>query len=666
LIRDAVDAVDVYRLHADFVLAMCPELSQHPLLNSDTSITNTSMHISLPEPLPSILLLITFKQALPPYHRALHLTTIVLSKFSIMISFHPNCTLPLHSGNFVAAPNVRGTLEIVWSCGSVIILCCWSILHLSVPPQFNPETNIQKLRRRLYLFFRKLKYTGYTMLAPEAIMSRAIVDLLSARAFRRPLQRLAKHDGVPWSLSHTFIANMGGFAICFHHYPERLGDVGINDPETVFQSSYPPRLILSQVCKNCHQVDDPPNHEVDSSTAAQEVASSTVEPNTENITESSQRLASQVVQQTGSFPANPASSTQPGHGSMHGMQKNYGTRRDSGDSDGTFFRTRYRQRIELFGRLFGKMTWDPHYEHTSISKNIFTDDPNIREDPTLRDSHIMVCHLLAFEGNVWTVNASQLLKARRYGIIDRLPYVKEDELNDKNKSNFLVKFLAVTQVVWLIVQLIIRYISKKESSQLEIMTVAFSICAFITYCILWDQPQDVTTPIYIGASKTPNIAEFKDIVQSGPIPIKPFPEFEVPGIRCNSGSLIEVGDLNSSHRSTATCVWVSIAIGALVFGSIHLFAWNLSFPNDTEKLLWRLSSILAALIPAVLATLLAIANRSRGIGVQERWYFIISLFGISVFVLARLCLVVEAFRSLYFLPPEAFIYTWTSNVLHLG
>ncbi|KAI7783701.1 hypothetical protein LA080_011410 [Diaporthe eres] len=38
-------------------------------------------------------------------------------------TFTSNCTLPPEGANFVSAPNIRGTLEIVCSCAGILLLC---------------------------------------------------------------------------------------------------------------------------------------------------------------------------------------------------------------------------------------------------------------------------------------------------------------------------------------------------------------------------------------------------------------------------------------------------------------------------------------------------------------------------------------------------------------
>ncbi len=49
--------------------------------------------------------------------------------------YHPNCILPAESVQFIAAPGIRSTLEILWASVASIIACTYSTLHLNVPEQ---------------------------------------------------------------------------------------------------------------------------------------------------------------------------------------------------------------------------------------------------------------------------------------------------------------------------------------------------------------------------------------------------------------------------------------------------------------------------------------------------------------------------------------------------
>jgi hypothetical protein len=136
-----------------------------------------------------------------------------------MIHFSPNCSLPLAAPTFVDSANIRGTMDIVLSSLSIILLCTWAILHLNVPPQHEPVGTSQKIGKAAFVLWRKVKWMIITVFGPEIILSLAAVDLYAARASHREIAKLAEEDGVPWTLTHPYFANIGGFAIRFADDP---------------------------------------------------------------------------------------------------------------------------------------------------------------------------------------------------------------------------------------------------------------------------------------------------------------------------------------------------------------------------------------------------------------------------------------------------------------
>jgi len=52
-----------------------------------------------------------------------------------------------------------------------------------------------------------------TVLAPEIIIMAAASDLKLARKHHKKLRAWAEKDGIPWTLTHTYYANMGGFVL---------------------------------------------------------------------------------------------------------------------------------------------------------------------------------------------------------------------------------------------------------------------------------------------------------------------------------------------------------------------------------------------------------------------------------------------------------------------
>ena len=101
----------------------------------------------------------------------------------------------------------------------------------------------------------------------------------------------------------------------------------------------------------------------------------------------------------------------------------------------------------------------------------------------------------------------------------------------------------------------------------------------------------------------------------------------------------------------------------MLFGGIHAGAWNFEFPTRTELLLWRCASLWTA----VCGPILIMVGILFGHFEKTKSLFVIALPILTfLYVVARLALLVEIFRTLFFLPPDAFVSTWASYVPHVN
>lgn len=137
-------------------------------------------------------------------------------------------------------------------------------------------------------------------------------------------------------------------------------------------------------------------------------------------------------------------------------------------------------------------------------------------------------------------------------------------------------------------------------------------------------------------------------------------------------------------------------IGGVLFGGLHCLAWNSPFPTIVEQVAWRVCSILTTALPVVASIPLSVwvklhlwekddgsqagqellaAEESAGRTQKDRKNLdrmrgvvgaVLLLCFIAPYVLARLFIMVEMFRSLGYLPPEAFIQTWSGSFPHFG
>lgn len=143
-------------------------------------------------------------------------------------------------------------------------------------------------------------------------------------------------------------------------------------------------------------------------------------------------------------------------------------------------------------------------------------EDSIRQISTPKMTSFQVLNLSRFEHGGWALTALQLLRAKGFKLYDALPPVAPHELESLNKSDSLVKLLAMLQIGWLMIQLFVRYKNNIVSSQIEIATLAFSICSLLTYAILWNRPRGVTTRYRVKATKAPKLNEIMSLATFGP------------------------------------------------------------------------------------------------------------------------------------------------------
>jgi hypothetical protein len=265
-------------------------------------------------------------------------------------------------------------------------------------------------------------------------------------------------------------------------------------------------------------------------------------------------------------------------------------------------------------------------------------------------------NLMVLRGNIWIVDGIQLEYARGVGIITAIPAVTDDQIMDRSKGDWVTKALAILQVTWLWVQLIVRTTQRLTATQLEIMTAAFATCSVITYALYLQKPKDIKTRIRIAAARYPTVQEMKVLGRKGPSSVW-FQRIH-----------LQLGNDNIHHKEGKDSAPVMIVICgfiAMVFGSVHFASWNSRFPTWGEQLGWRVACVILLVIPVPTCGLMLLDHHLEGKRREKKQKIQpgTSLKGISfalegIYVLARLFMMVEAGRSLYYQPKESFLATW--------
>ncbi|CAM1508995.1 Fc.00g027340.m01.CDS01 [Cosmosporella sp. VM-42] len=522
-----------------------------------------------------------------------------------MIEFTPNCTFPTtFPSGFIKAPNIRSTTEIVWSCTSIITLSTWSVLHLTVPPDLKPQSKLQKFRKQAYLLGRKLAWTGIMLAFPEYLVGISTTNLFACWINDPRLEELARDDDVPWSLTHTILANMGGIALRFSE-PDRRTRPG----------------------QSCRPEDDP-----DEAILASEPNTNTGEYELASLS------SSQEIRVAFSGQSSQTQLLQP----------------DYSVASPPDFLHDFRKSQENHLRGLGDAPWKPFGPHLALATRARTDTREVLGSA----KHYKAKHIAPLHGNTWILDSKQLALARIHGVIPKLPCLEENEINDKSKSDGLVRLLALLQVLWLAIQLIIRRAEGYPFSALEVSTLAFSSCAFIIYVSEWPKPKDVGVPFYVDTDAVVSPEAFAIIAEAAPISFLQARHYYIP-----QSVVHQVFEGCYQKKHIDRIIILTSIISTMLFGGLHLFARNLELPSHIEKYLWRGSALTVAIAPTVSALLVPLESvLFHRIDRYTKWS--VTVLG-PLYLFGRLFIIVESYRSLCFLPPGAFISTWASNVPHV-
>jgi len=351
----------------------------------------------------------------------------------------------------------------------------------------------------------------------------------------------------------------------------------------------------------------------------------------------------------------------------------------TGTQEGPILKDSFGKKLGTPSTRHGRQTWCLDKRNQSLANTAM--DSLMEREPSLR-LRSRQRNLMALQGNFWVLDATQLRLAREFGVLEHLPQISEHDLEDQNKGDALVKALAVAQSVWLIVQLLVRFAKHLPSSQLELMAAAFAGCSSFTYVLFWFKPKDAGQPRHFRATRYPTAEEVLAIAMEGPTTFFHYREgYWIPNNTVHRIHWSKNQEPDSADRYPRISFLIGSVTGAIIFGVPHLFAWNFAFPTTIERLIWRIAAVLAVVLPVVGLVVDLIfsffykrkARHARHAIMpghfQRKFLSIISkiiwIFALSYF-LVRIYMMVEVFRSLFYLPPRVFRTTWSSSVPHIG
>ena len=243
--------------------------------------------------------------------------------------------------------------------------------------------------------------------------------------------------------------------------------------------------------------------------------------------------------------------------------------------------------------------------------------------------------------------------------VQELERVNENDIKDLAKSDSVTKFFACFQGLWVLTQAISRIYQHKALFLLEVTTSAYICCAVGIYAFWWEKPQNCSTPIMITSSDEAidelSSSAYKKHIDHG------F-EFVWAGRSLSYSSAV---DWNIYSTSAYYCLIGLAVLSLTIFGFIHLASWNSRLPSTIELWMWRGSS-LHCVIYAGLFALDAAWCASEKMQAFHNALDQITNYGIPLYVIVRIYMIVEVFISLRALPASTFqSVQWSSFVPHI-
>jgi len=261
---------------------------------------------------------------------------------------------------------------------------------------------------------------------------------------------------------------------------------------------------------------------------------------------------------------------------------------------------------------------------------------------------------------VWHVAIEDILKLRECGILSTLPTISADHINNMSTGDFFAKATAVVQVTWMVIQVIVRFVKGLPVTQLEVTACSFAVTTCLIYLLWWEKPQGVNRVTELPSSLDYNIGSR----YSSRISVFELDFLLDPNSRLRKWFAKEGMANDSIAYGYYWEFGIGITLGGVALGAVQCAAWDLDFPTTFELYLWRYSSVVTAAILPVMAVVIFSMSVFRVAAPRVRKY--VSMATWVIYILGRLAIIIETVRTIFFLPPGAFVSTWSSTIPHIA
>jgi hypothetical protein len=260
----------------------------------------------------------------------------------------------------------------------------------------------------------------------------------------------------------------------------------------------------------------------------------------------------------------------------------------------------------------------------------------------------------------------EVTRAEQRVMVPCIPNINHSKILEVSRSDLVLKTIWLLQISWYLLQCIARATQHLSISLLELSTIGLVICAFMIQTLWWSKPLDVqsSTPIPI------NELSFDDEKAA-----------RIVRVEEEDDSWGGSRTINTSHRTvyeykmrvnndttTSNKAVIALPIVGIIFGAVHLVAWQFYFHTARERFLWRIFAILVAGTPMVLTAVERLAYWLDVESVESLdWIGYVFWWLKAILILAyaasRIYLIAMSFVSLRHLPESTYPTVQWANYL---
>jgi hypothetical protein len=134
-----------------------------------------------------------------------------------------------------------------------------------------------------------------------------------------------------------------------------------------------------------------------------------------------------------------------------------------------------------------------------------------RDGQSLTDSSPIMGGFMEYEGNrpIRVLLPDQLESYSLTGNGD-FPRISKAEIKDKSKGDFISKAVVILQTSWFVIQCVARRFQGLETTELELVTVAFATVNLFIYALWFEKPLDVQCGVRVYKKRETRAEKSKD------------------------------------------------------------------------------------------------------------------------------------------------------------